>query len=100
MRSQDYFDFIMEDFLRGSGFYSTYATPDFDIGTRESGDNRNLLKAIKNDTIEYFSGAMKKDLSYALTRRTLTKEERDRVVGFMKERLRWYGENGFLLPSK
>lgn len=66
---------------------------------QSSYQNDPLYKTICTEATEYFNKAFGSDQMHDYQyRERLTKEQKDRVVEFMKSRLEWYGQNGFLLP--
>lgn len=62
-------------------------------------DEEKLLKEIKKETIGYFGATFQKDMSKSKIRKSLSKEEKERVVGFMKKRLEYYNTNGFVIEK-
>lgn len=91
------FDSVFEDFFsqgwKSHDFNSTYAKRQ----TPLSSEDKQLLQVIKDEAAEYFNPLFHVDMKYRLHRMALHQTQRDRVVGFMKERLKWYNENGYLV---
>lgn len=78
--------------------YSTWFTSDGGFSNLTS-DEMQLLKVIKKEATQYYKAELGLDLTNQAIRELLTTEQSERIVEFMKNRLKWYNENGFLLQS-
>lgn len=63
---------------------------------KDKGDEQ-LLETIKKETIGFFNLTFHKNMNLPEVRKSLSEEEKEKVVEFMKKRLKHYNENGFLV---
>lgn len=96
---RDPFDDFNDAFRYSEQFWGKSMFEDFFNFRTISADDQQLLDCIKEEATEYYSREFKVDLKRDYLRKALSKEQKERVVGFMKQRLLWYGENGFLLKG-
>lgn len=67
---------------------------------RFSKEDKQLIKCIQAEAAEYYTKEFHVDISQKTVRQNLSKTDKERIFGFMKERLKWYGENGFLISQE
>jgi hypothetical protein len=79
------------DFSYFQSFNNFWSRSEFEIDP--------VLEQCKKDAIEYFENVGLR-IGTTIGRLRLSKEQRERVIEFLKSRKKYYDENGFLMPNE
>lgn len=91
---RDAFNFAFTGTYNDSTNFSSWYTQSFNSFNSQE---QQLVDAIENEAKEYYGNLFKKNFNDKQIRKSLTEQEKVRVVEFMKSRLEYYNNNGFLI---